>query len=247
MRRPSRRVAALLLGGTTVAMALALAPVPAAAVSVISQNFTITTTQDPVTIEARYYRPSAPGTYPVVLFAHGGGGSVNSDAWRAHDLAQLGFVGVVWSARGHGNSGGFYDLFGPKTVQDTKDILTWVLTNSAQTGADPARVGSAGYSQGGGTTNLAAALDPRIQVTAPGNTFSGLPESLKPNGCLKFSVDGVILGLAYTAMGARLDQDLVARWSAYLLSGINAPNPALGRPAPSVELEQRSPATMSQP
>lgn len=197
-----------------------LAPAGArAADKVVSADFTVTSSLDGVTLEARYYRPAAPGSYPVVLAPHGGGGTVDSEAPRAQHYASLGFVGVVWSARGHGNSGGFYDLFGPKTVQDTEDVLQWVISHRGQTAADPQRVGAVGYSQGGGTTNLIGMRDPRVHVLAPGQTFAGLSESLHPQGCMKLSVDSAILGAAYTAQRARLDPDLLARWSLYLTAG----------------------------
>jgi pimeloyl-ACP methyl ester carboxylesterase len=129
-----------------------------------------------------------------------------------------------------------YDLFGPKTVQDTEDELQWVISHRSVTGADPQRAGAMGISQGGGTTNLIAARDPRIKVIAPGQTFSGLSESLHPNGCAKLSVDTAILGAAYTAMGARLDPTLLAPWTAYLATGA-------GGDAVEKQWTERSPRT----
>lgn len=190
--------------------------------TVTIHDFTVTSTSDGAKLVARYYRPAARGTYPVVLAPHGGGGTVDSEAPRAARYAALGFVGVVWSARGHGTSEGLYDLFGPKTIQDTKDILQWVITHRAETGADPHRAGAIGLSQGGATVNLIGAHDSRIKVLAPGQSFAGLSESLHPNGCMKLSVDTAILGAAYTAQGARLDPTLTAPWSAYLATGQGA-------------------------
>jgi ABC-2 type transport system ATP-binding protein len=191
----------------------------ASAPVVTAHDFTVTSTIDGTQLVARYYRPAGRGSYPVVLAPHGGGGTVDSEAPRAARYAALGFVGVVWSARGHGSSGGVYDLFGPKTVQDTEDVLQWVIAHRAETGADPQRAGAIGLSQGGATVNLIGARDPRIKVLAPGQTFAGLSESLHPNGCMKLSVDSAILGAAYTAQGARLDPTLTVPWSAYLTTG----------------------------
>ena len=205
-----------------VAVAALALPLASQASATRSANFTVTSSADGVSLEARYYRPSAKGVYPVVLIPHGGGGNVDSDAGRAQRYASEGFVGVVWSARGHGNSGGFFDFFGPLTVQDTKDVVTWVIGHRRETGADPGRIGMTGYSQGGGTTNLAAALDPRIRAIAPGHTFSGLQESLEPNGCVKASIAAAIFALAYQKSGARTDPDLTARWAAYLGGGVGA-------------------------
>lgn len=212
------RLTTLLL--TACVLAATSSSAQAGAPAVEAHDFTVTSSLDGTQLVARYYRPTAHGTYPVVLAPHGGGGTVDSEAPRAARYAALGFVGVVWSARGHGTSGGLYDLFGPKTVQDTEDVLQWVISHRAQTDADPHRAGAIGLSQGGGTVNLIGARDPRIKVLAPGQTFSGLSESLHPNGCMKLSVDSAILGAAYTAQGARLDPTLLAPWSAYLATGL---------------------------
>lgn len=217
------------------------------AVAVASADFTVTSSIDGVALKARYYRPTAPGSYPVVMIPHGGGGDLTSEAGRADAYAHIGYVGVVWSARGHGappyDSGGLFDFFGPLTVQDARDVLTWVLSHAA-TGADAANVGITGYSQGGGTTNLVAKADSRIKAISPGHTFSGLIESLKPNGCVKLSVDTVILGAAYLAMKARPNPDLISRWSTFLATGQEIPSPITGQ-VPSQELEARSPRNFS--
>jgi len=200
-------------------LAAGLTSAGAAGPAVAAHDFTVTSSIDGTQLVARYYRPVARGSYPVVLAPHGGGGTVDSEAPRAARYAAVGFVGVVWSARGHGSSGGLYDLFGPKTVQDTEDVLQWVMSHRAETAADPRRAGAIGLSQGGGTVNLIGARDPRIKVLAPGQSFAGLSESLHPNGCMKLSVDSAILGAAYTAQGARLDPTLTVPWSAYLTTG----------------------------
>ena len=200
-------------------VATSLTSAGAAAPTLTSRDFTVTSSIDGTQLVARYYRPSRAGIYPAVLVPHGGGGTVESEASRASTYASVGLVGVVWSARGHGTSGGLYDLFGPKTVQDTEDVLQWVISHHAETGADPYKAGVLGISQGGGTANLIAARDPRIKVIAPGQTFAGLSESLHPKGCMKLSVDTAILGAAYTLQGARLDPTLLAPWTAYLTTG----------------------------
>lgn len=208
-----------LVAASTLSVPAALtAPAPA----VTAHDFTVISSVDGARLPARFYRPTGAGPYPVVLIPHGGGGTLDSDAARAERYAREGFVGVVWTARGHGTSDGFYDLFGPVTVQDTKDVLTWVLANRSKTAADPERVGMTGYSQGGGTTNLGAAFDDRIDVIGPGHTFLDLEESLKPNGCAKASVDAVVLAASYLAQRARPRMDLIARWSVFVATGLMA-------------------------
>ncbi|HUS62434.1 MAG TPA: CocE/NonD family hydrolase [Acidimicrobiales bacterium] len=211
----------LLVAPLVVASAFAAVPARSASTTTAT-DFVVTSSLDGTPLKARFYRPADGGPFPIVMLPHGGGGTVDSDAPRAARFATEGFVGVVWSARGHGESEGLYDLFGPATVQDTKDVLTWILDHTDLTAADPERVGIAGYSQGGGTTNLAAAFDDRIDVIGPGHTFMGLEESLKPNGCAKTSVDSVILAAAYLANRARPRLDLVARWSTFVTAGLQA-------------------------
>ena len=210
MRRLGTALAGLAIVVMSAGTAQAAAPV--------SEDFTVVTSADGATLEARYYRPATGTDLPVVLLPHGGGGTVESEAARAQRYAENGFLAVVWSARGHGNSEGLYDLFGPKTISDTKDVLDWVLAHRGQTRAGD-RIGSVGYSQGGGTTNMAAAFDPRIDAIAPGQTFSGLYESLFVNGCLKTTTDATIMLLAYYAQRARLDPTISGSWSAYALTG----------------------------
>jgi predicted acyl esterase len=227
-------------------LAASLTSARAAAPAIVAQDFTVMSSLDGTPLVARYYRPAGHGSYPVVLAPHGGGGTVDSEAPRAARYAALGFVGVVWSARGHGSSGGVYDLFGPKTVQDTEDVLQWVISHRAQTDADPQKAGAIGLSQGGATVNLIGARDPRIKVLAPGQTFAGLSESLHPKGCMKLSVDTAILGAAYTAQRARLDPTLLAPWSAYLATGVggSAVEPQWTSRSPSTYARQTSQPTL---
>jgi ABC-2 type transport system ATP-binding protein len=213
---------------------LAATAVPAAAdPGIVERDVLVTSTVDGTQLEMRYRRPSTGGGYPVVLLPHGGGGTVDTDADRARRFAEAGFVAVTWSARGHGRSEGLYDLFGPLTIQDTKDVLDWILDHRDETGAGD-RVGSLGDSQGGGTTNLLAALDDRVEAIQPGSTFSGLEEALYENGCLKLTTDLTIMTAAYYAQGARLDPRISGTWSAAALTGV-------GMDGIREEMEVRSP------
>lgn len=230
MRPTASRLLSLL---ASVLLTVLLAGPVAAAPAVVSEDVIVTSSLDGARLEVRYLRPAEGDDLPVVLFPHGGGGTVESETARAHAYAEAGFVGVTWSARGHGGSEGLYDLFGPLTIQDTKDVLDWVLANRDRTHAGDL-VGSMGYSQGGGTTNLLAAFDDRVDAIAPGMTFSGLYESLFHNDCLKLTTDATIMTAAYYAQQARLDPRISGLWAAAALSGV-------GMDQVREEMEVRSP------
>ncbi len=46
--------------------------------------------------------PQSSGRHPVVLLAHGFGGTKDSVTSEANDLHDRGYVVIAWSARGHG-------------------------------------------------------------------------------------------------------------------------------------------------
>jgi predicted acyl esterase len=120
---------------------------------------------DSVVLEALYAVPTtaAPATgYPAIVFVHGFGGSkesVRADV-RAH--AQNGYVGVAYSVRGQGNSGGEFDFFTSERVRG--DLQTVILFTRTMPGVDPDRVGVVGGSQGGIHAWAAAAYDMGVRA-----------------------------------------------------------------------------------
>lgn len=68
--------------------------------------------------------PQASGKHPVVLLAHGFGGTKDSVTSQANDLHDRGYVVVAWSARGHGQSGGRIHLNDPAyEIADARALL----------------------------------------------------------------------------------------------------------------------------
>src|SRR5688572_15522943 len=57
--------------------------------------------------------PQTSGKHPLVLLAHGFGGSKDSLTTQATALHERGYVVMAWSARGHGASGGRIHLNDP--------------------------------------------------------------------------------------------------------------------------------------
>jgi ABC-2 type transport system ATP-binding protein len=114
-------------------LSCALAPV-AGAETKLSYMVPVTQPDElgqPVSIDTDVWIPSGKrpaGGWPMVLFFHGGGGSKASsfDAGHAAVYARHGYVTALYSARGHGESGGQTSVTGPKEMRDTFDVLAWM-------------------------------------------------------------------------------------------------------------------------
>jgi predicted acyl esterase len=177
---------------------------------------------DGVRLEASLYLPAnvSPARLPLIVRQHGGGSNKDSpyDVQYAVKAVETGhFAALMYSHRGHGNSEGIFDFFGPRTTQDFSEMLDWV---AAAYGArvDTDNVGAWGYSQGGGESLLPAENDARVKALAVGNTFADLTHALNPDDCYKFAfATGIFVG-AYTSTGTLVDVSLAARWGAQLMT-----------------------------
>ncbi|WP_371619235.1 alpha/beta fold hydrolase [Streptomyces sp. NBC_00454] len=125
---------------------------------------------------------------PVVLLAHGFGGSKEDVRPQAERLARDGYAVLTWSARGFGRSGGSIGLNDPDyEVKDVSRLIDWVAARPGvrlDAAGDP-RVGIAGGSYGGAISLLAAGHDPRVDAIAPSITYWNLADSLFPNDVFK--------------------------------------------------------------
>jgi ABC-2 type transport system ATP-binding protein len=121
---------------------------------------------------------------PAILLPHGFGGSKQSVATQATELAQRGFVVLAYSARGFGRSTGQIALNSvDHEVRDAQKLLDWLATREeVQTDAagDP-RVGVTGGSYGGSLALLLAGVDPRVDTIVPVITYNDLTQALLPN------------------------------------------------------------------
>jgi ABC-2 type transport system ATP-binding protein len=187
-----------------------------------------------VALDTDIYVPKGPaprGGFPFVVFFHGGGSDKANgfDAGHAQFFARHGYVTLIYSARGHGASGGQTTVAGPKEMRDTFDVIAWALGIGGRN--DPAhpdfridrsRIGLSGYSQGGLNTNLAevysrdTALDPygiRFEVLTPGNTPDLVYQALVPNDVVKLSY-GVGLLETYLVGAHAQVSPLLVKWIA---------------------------------
>jgi len=177
-----------------------------------------------------------------VVRQHGGGSNKDSPYDVGYGLAFVKtghFALLMYSHRGHGNSGGIFDFFGERTTRDFSDMLDWVATRFRGR-IDARRVAVTGYSQGGGESLLPAEADPRVKVVAVGNTFANLNRALNPNDCMKFSFATGIFVAAYKAGMVRTDDATAVRWGATLYSDTeDVATPASA--STTDELDARSP------
>ena len=204
------------------------------------------TMSDGVVLDASLYLPASvsPMRLPLIVRQHGGGSNKDSeyDVKYVVKAVETGhFAALMYSHRGHGNSGGLFDFFGPRTTQDFSEMLDWVAANHGAR-IDTGNVGASGYSQGGGESLLPAAQDARVKALAVGNTFADLNYALNPNDCFKFAfATGIFLG-AYTSTASRVDDSLALRWGAQFYSDTeDVGTPVV--PSTTDDLALRSPQT----
>ncbi|MDQ1532106.1 MAG: type transport system ATP-binding protein [Microbacteriaceae bacterium] len=121
---------------------------------------------------------------PAIVLAHGFGGSKDSVAADARDLAGRGYVVLTYSARGFGRSTGQIGLDDPRyEVADLRALIDRLATRHEVLldGPGDPRVGVAGGSYGGALSLLGAAYDRRIDAIAPQITWNSLTTALFPS------------------------------------------------------------------
>ena len=194
MRLPRR---ALVLGAVAIVIALVALAVWAFAAGgadrgVSTRQQVITVTDGPgkdqqVHLDSTLYVPDgvdAQHPAPAVIGSHGWGANKVALHDDALDLARAGYVVLLYSARGFGDSTGQVALDSPDyEVLDVKQLITWLAGQPGVLldGPDDPRVGLAGPSYGGGITLLTAAYDRRVDAIVPSITWNSLVTSLLPN------------------------------------------------------------------
>ena len=116
--------------------------------------------------------------------AHGFGGSKDTIASDARDLAEHGFVVLAYSARGFGRSTGQIALDSlDYEIPDARALVSWLAQQPQvllDAPGDP-RVGVTGASYGGALSLMLAGTDKRIDAVAPLITWNDLSAALFPN------------------------------------------------------------------
>ena len=230
----ARFIAAVIVGA---ALPAAAAPALAADASKTAYRVPVTQPDEsgaPVALDVDVYLPATdppPDGRPFVVFFHGGGSDKSNafDADHARFFAEHGYVTLLYSARGHGDSGGQTSVAGPKEMRDTFDVIAWALGIGGRDSPthpdfhiDTSRIGLSGYSQGGLNTNLAQAwssdpeLNPygiRFKAMTPGNTPDVVFNALIPNQVVKLSFGVGLLGTYFGGARGRVAPQ-VDRWIA---------------------------------
>lgn len=199
----SRKVIALTAGAALAAPLALAAPAQGAepgtyAYTVTPLRFTVQAGGRSCAIDADLYRPEgvdADHPAPAVLATNGFGGSKSDGSTDAigKAVATRGYVGLVYSGLGFGNSGCLISLDDPRIDGQAATRLVDFLagTRAADDGTradfvtrdgtgDP-RVGMIGGSYGGAIQLATAATDPRLDALVPLITWNDLAYSLAPN------------------------------------------------------------------
>ena len=147
-------------------------------------------TQDKKKLQLDAYLPTTKGPHPSVLVIHGGG-------WMSGSKWQLGRYAAALAERGINAFAINYRLAPkykhPVQVEDCREAVRWVRSNSKKYGGDPKRIGALGYSAGAhlsamlAVTGMNAQEDPKgigteILVAVGGGTpceFFSLPPDNK--------------------------------------------------------------------
>ncbi|TFV63072.1 UNVERIFIED_ORG: alpha/beta fold hydrolase [Bacillus sp. AZ43] len=185
-RSGARGTSAVLALVPLFAVPVVLAPPAAAAEGVRTEEARVSSGSgaEAVELDTTLYLPDAERPAPAVVLGHGFGGSKESVASDAEDLAGRGYVVLTFSARGFGASTGQIGLNDPRyEIADLSTLLDLLAERDEvqlDDDGDP-RVGVAGGSYGGALALLGAAYDDRVDAIAPQITWNSLAASLFPS------------------------------------------------------------------
>ncbi|MEO6997142.1 MAG: alpha/beta fold hydrolase, partial [Terracoccus sp.] len=140
-----------------------------------------------VQLDISFYGQNDGARHPLVLLAHGFGGSKDSVAGQAVELQARGYVVATWSARGHGKSGGRIHLDDPAyEVNDAKALVDLAAKRpdvELDAPGDP-RFGVMGGSYGGALGLMLAGVDPGVDAVVSAITWNDLAQAFFPQSAL---------------------------------------------------------------
>jgi predicted acyl esterase len=166
------------------------------------------TASDGAQLATTLYEPlTAPpvGGWPTLVLFHGIGGTRASMNQIAEQVfAPNGYAVLTFDFRGHGESGGLFDLDGPREVQDVRDLLGWL---TARPEIDRAHIGAWGISLGGGAVWASLKAGVPFAAAEVNETWVDLYEALAPNNLTK---SGAIFQFLNSVPADRTDAELNA-------------------------------------
>jgi predicted acyl esterase len=159
------------------------------------------TMSDGAQLAVTFYEPAGTppaGGWPAVMMFHGLGQTRNSfdlNTWSANRVAETylvpnGYAVLTFDARAHGESGGLFSLDGPRELQDTRELFSWLTSHPE---IDERRVGAFGVSYGGGLVWLAAVNHIPFRAIAVAATWTDLYETIAPQNYVRA---GIVLGFS---------------------------------------------------
>ncbi len=165
------------------------------------------TMDDGVRIDAALLLPdgSPPqGGWPAVMMFHGLGGKHADLVPLAQQYVAQGYAAFVPDARGHGTSGGFVSLDGPREVADVRAEFQWL---AARPEVSDTQIGAWGISLGGGAAMNSVVAGVPFKTVETFETWSDLYRALYPQNLGKA---GAIYGFAQSVPTERIDPALRA-------------------------------------
>ena len=148
----------------------------------------------PVSIDADVYMPEGVDKAPVVILAHGFGGSKRAVSALAQRMVDNGFIAIAYTARGFGKSGGLISMNSPQfEVADVSKIIDFAsqLKRVQLDEKNDPRIAIAGGSYGGAIALLAAGYDGRIDAVVSDITYNNLQQALFPQFAVNSDASGV--------------------------------------------------------
>lgn len=157
------------------------------------------------------------GGWPALMLFHGLGGTHQEvlEPVALQYFAPAGYASLQCDARGHGTSGGLFGLDGPRDVQDTRELFTWL---TARPEISDTQIGAYGYSLGGGAVWNATMAGVPFKAIAPSITWTNLKTALEPQ---LLSKSGLVQYLAALVPPARWDPELLAGKDALTTSEVS--------------------------
>ena len=144
------------------------------------------TASDGVQLATTLYEPAtaAPvGGWPAIVMLHGIGGTRASMNQIAEQVfAPAGYAVLTFDFRGHGESGGLFDVDGPREVQDVQNLFAWL---TARPEIDRAHVGGWGISLGGGAVWESLKAGVPFAAAEVNETWVDLFDALAPGNLSK--------------------------------------------------------------
>lgn len=159
-------------------------------------------------LDATYFIPleDPPSTgYPALIFVHGFGLDKSWEILNCRTYAQLGYISLCFSVRGHGNSSGLSRIMSTRERGDFRKVIEFVRGIS---GVDTLSIGIIGGSQGGLHALWAAADAQPVQAVSADVIVPRWASDMFANGSIRRTY-----GTLLTAATVRYDAVRDTLWS----------------------------------